>query len=179
MNIVLVRWFIHGAWASMHCCFVMARKPLITAEFITVCCSMSMVSKTSCSHFSAQGSYYATHTLGHNVVVTRLNLWHLMSVIVYDPYLKGTQLLCMIWWYHLWAAWSCLSWFAVAFSRSIVVELDSKGTGPLTSAHVYGIGSFNLDFWYMAIRKQTYTHALQCSFASVGLAQARPNKIYS
>ena len=63
------------------------------------------------------------------------------------------------------------------------MELDSKGTGPLTSARVQiwnvRIGSFNLNFRYMAIPKQTYTRTLQCSLASEGLAQARPNKIYS
>jgi len=42
----------------------MAHKPWITAGFVTVCYSMSMVSRTSCSHFVCQGSYYATHTLG-------------------------------------------------------------------------------------------------------------------
>ena len=33
-----------------------------TMEFVTVCCSMRMVGKTLCSHFSSQGSYYSyTH----------------------------------------------------------------------------------------------------------------------
>ena len=51
---ILVRWFIIGgrAWASMHWWF----KPWITAGFVTVCCFMSMVSKTSRSHFSGKGS---------------------------------------------------------------------------------------------------------------------------
>ena len=31
-------------------------KPQITAGFVTVCCFMTMVSKTSCSHFSGKGS---------------------------------------------------------------------------------------------------------------------------
>ena len=44
----------------------MAHKSWITAGFVTVCCSMRMVSKTSCSHLACQGSYYATHTLGLN-----------------------------------------------------------------------------------------------------------------
>ena len=35
------------------------------------------------------------------------------------------------------------------------------------------IRSFNLNFWYMGSRIHTYD--LQCSHASVGLAQARPN----
>ena len=36
----------------------MAHKPWRTAGFVTVCCSMTVVSKTLCSHFSSQGSYY-------------------------------------------------------------------------------------------------------------------------
>jgi len=44
------------------------------AGFVTVCCSMSMVSRTSCSDFACQGSYSATHTLGllklHNKVMS-------------------------------------------------------------------------------------------------------------
>ena len=40
---------------EMHCWFnVMAHKP---AEFATVCCSMSVVSNTLCSHFFGQWSY--------------------------------------------------------------------------------------------------------------------------
>jgi len=34
----------------------------------------------------------------------------------------------------------------------------------------------NLNFRYMATRKQTYTRVKQCSHVSVGLAQARPSK---
>ena len=51
---ILVRWFIieGWAWVSMHCWF----KPRITAGFVTVCCSMSTVSKTLCSHFSGKGT---------------------------------------------------------------------------------------------------------------------------
>ena len=37
---------------AMHCC--MAHKPWITAEFVIVCCSTSVVSKTFCSHFFGQ-----------------------------------------------------------------------------------------------------------------------------
>ena len=102
---------------SMHCCFVMAHKPLITEGFVTVCCSMSAVSKTSCSHFSAQGSYYATHTLGlthlHSVVMTRLNLWSL--------------------WVCAWFDGNSVSRLAlsVMVCSCIGVELDSKG--PLTA----------------------------------------------
>ena len=34
-------------------------------------------------------------------------------------------------------------------------------------------------FWVYTTRKQTYTHVLQCSLVSVGLAQATPNKFGS
>jgi len=48
---------------GMHCWFnVMAHKPWITAEFVTLCWSMSMVSNTLCSHFFGQWSYWGyTH----------------------------------------------------------------------------------------------------------------------
>jgi len=73
----------------------MAHKPLIATGFVTVCCSMSTASKTSCSHFSAQGSYYAIHTLGLNFT---MKSWTeslvLMSAIMHGPYLKQTQLYC-------------------------------------------------------------------------------------
>ena len=36
-----------------------------------------------------------------------------MSIIMHSPYLKWTQLLCVIWWYHLWAPCPCLSCSAV------------------------------------------------------------------
>ena len=44
-----------------------------TMGFVTVCCSMNMVGKTSCSHFSSERSYYGyTHTWTklHNEVMT-------------------------------------------------------------------------------------------------------------
>jgi len=50
----------------------------------------------------------------------------LMSAIMHGLYLKRTQLLCMVWRYCLWAVCPCLSWSAVAFSRSIGMELGSE-----------------------------------------------------
>ena len=38
-----------------------------------------------------------------------------MSIFMHSPYLKRTQLLCMIWRYRLWAASLCLSWFGWYF----------------------------------------------------------------
>jgi len=88
-------------------------------------CSMSMVSKTSYSHFSGQWTYYSSTRTW-----TKLKSWagslELMGIIMHGPYLKRNQLLCMIWQYCLWAPCPCLSWSAVTFSRSIVVKLDSE-----------------------------------------------------
>ena len=55
-------------WA-MHCWInVMAHKPWTTAAFDTVCCSMSVVSNTLCSHFFGQWSYY-----GYTYILTELH----------------------------------------------------------------------------------------------------------
>jgi len=98
----------------------MAHKSWKAAGFVTVCCSMSMVSRTSCSHFACQGSYYATHTFGLNFTMKSWAefLAPFMSVIMHGPYLKRTQLLCVIWRYRLWAACPCLSWFTVTLSSA-------------------------------------------------------------
>ena len=57
---------------------------IITAGFVAVCCSMTMVSKTSCSHFACHRSYYATHTLGLNFTIkSRAESLALMSVIMH------------------------------------------------------------------------------------------------
>ena len=39
-----------------------------TMDNSRICSSMSMVSKTSCSHFSGQGSYHTTHTWTNKVM---------------------------------------------------------------------------------------------------------------
>ena len=66
-----------------------------------------------------------THTLGLKFTMKPwAEFLALMSVIMHGPYLKQTQLLCVIWRYHLWAAFPCLSWSSVAFSRPIGVKLD-------------------------------------------------------
>jgi len=66
----------------------MAHKPWITAGFVTVCYSMSMVSKTLCSHFFGQGSCYTTQTLGLDFTIkSRAESLELMSVIMHGPYI--------------------------------------------------------------------------------------------
>ena len=82
-----------------------------TMGFVTVCCSMGTVSKILCSHFSDKGRYYGCTHAGLNFTMkSGAESLVLMSVIMHGPYLKQTQLLCMIWQYCLWAACPCLSW---------------------------------------------------------------------
>ena len=100
--------------------FCHGTQPWIIAGFVTVCCSMSMVSKTVCAAISAVKKPTTLHTctLGLNFT---MKSWAeslaLMSVIIiHGPHLKQTQLLCMIWRYRLWAACPCLSYSVVAFT---------------------------------------------------------------
>ena len=83
-DIVIARWFIVGGEperARLAQCFLMAHKPWIIEEFLSLCCSMSMVSKTLCSHFSSQWSHYG---YTHAWTITsqwslELNLWRLWA----------------------------------------------------------------------------------------------------
>ena len=114
-----------------------------------------------------------------------------MSVIMHGPYLKQTQLLCVVWRYRLWAACPCLSWSTDTFIRSVVVELDSEGYIVSFSLNIrsYTYSTCaNLKCTYTSVSfvqfkfsvyghsYRTYTR-VQCSHASVVLAQARPNFI--
>ena len=100
---------------AMHCWFnVMAQKPWITAEFVTVCCSMSMVSNTLCSHFFGQWSYCGyTHTLTklHTEVTRWISRAYECRLCMDSPEVNSTTV-CDL--YCLWAACNCLSWSAVA-----------------------------------------------------------------
>ena len=96
---------------AIHCWFnAMAHKPWITAEFVTVCSSMSVVSNTSCSHFFDQWSYW-----GYTHAFTKLHT-KVMSC-AYEcrlcMRLTWSKLNCRAW-FVLWAARPCLSWSAVA-----------------------------------------------------------------
>ena len=131
---------------------------------------MSMV---GCSHFSSQESYYAAHTLGLNFT---MKSWGeslaLMRVIMHGPNLKWTQLLWVIWWYHLWAACPCLSWSTVAFSRSISLGLGSEGFIVSTfTQHEFCLARVKIwiplhpfvQFKFSLYgHTRTYTHVLQC-----------------
>ena len=109
----------------------MAHKPCLTAGFLTVCCYMSMLSKTpcsqssivliryrwsyilkNCSHFSSQGSYYDyTHTYTTEVMslISGANECQLCIVLTWRELNYTVRNL-----YHLWTASPCLSWSAVA-----------------------------------------------------------------
>ena len=138
---------------------------------VTVCCSMSMVSKSWWSHFSSQGSYYATHTLGLNFTK---KYWAksltLMSVIMHGSYLKRTQLLCVIWWYCLWPACACLSFHRREVSSPNIVKCIHE----FVWARVQIWNPFAQFKFSVYGHTQTYTRIKQCSHA-VGLAQAHPN----
>ena len=124
--------FIIGgqAWVSMHCWFNVfffswhINQWWITEGFVTVCCSndmMSMVSKTLCSHFYCQGSYYTAHTLGLNftmkssaesLVVMSLCMALIWSKFDYCMWFDGTvfehpALVCHGPQSHSWHHWVC------------------------------------------------------------------------
>ena len=66
---------------------------------------------------------------------------------MHGPYLKWTELQCLIWRYRLWAACPCLSWSTVAM---YICKFEM---------YVYlRICSFNLNFRYMATHKQANWH---------------------
>ena len=167
----------------------MAHKPWITAGFVTVCCSMSRYGKQNFVQPFFRCCYYSyTHELDNEVTS-----WISGNYVIMDgPYLKWTQLVCVIWRYRLWAARLCLSRSVVAFSRSISVVLDSEtfvnfheSFSTRTCAilkcmylfvqfkfSVYGHTQTDIHTYI-----HTHTHILQCNHASVGLAQARSTNI--
>ena len=147
----------------------MANKPRITAGFITVFCSMSMISTTLCSHFSSQGSYYDyTHAW------TKLH----------------TEVMSWIWclWVSLcmaltWSELNYCAWFVPSVSslplsvmvRSRIQYIHRRGVRwweihrvnfherALVHVQIWNvrIRSFNLNLQYMATCKQMdkHTHA--------------------
>ena len=73
----------------------MAHKPWITAEFVTVCSSLSVVSNTSCSHFFGQWSYWS-YTHAFTKLHTKVMSCAYECRYMHATYLKQTQLPCMI-----------------------------------------------------------------------------------
>ena len=62
-----------GASLSKHALLFLSCTQTMDNSRICHCCSMSMVSKakTSCSHFSSQRTYYATHTLASSLACVK------------------------------------------------------------------------------------------------------------
>ena len=113
---------------------VMAHKSWITAEFVTVCCPMSVITKLCAAFSLVKEATKVTHLLGLNFT---LKLWAESLALMSVDYA----------WALPEAACPCLSWSAVAMhafnmsrlcsglplrwhcaSRSIGVELDSEGS---------------------------------------------------
>ena len=118
----------------------MAHKPCITAGFVTVCCSMSMVSKTLCSqavscspdiddHTCRQiaaispvkEATTAIHTVGLNFT---LKFWAesrvLMNVDDAWPFPEANSSTVRSL-HHSWAACPCLSWSAIAMPHGVLI----------------------------------------------------------
>ena len=64
-----------GGSLSEHGLLIFCHGPMDSSRICHCHCFMSMASKTSCCHFSGQGSYCSTHTLGQ--IFTNC-LWHLL-----------------------------------------------------------------------------------------------------
>ena len=165
--------------------FCHAHKPWIKAGFVTVCCSVSMVSKNFMQPFLRSTKLLLsthTHTLGLNFTnCHELNLWRL-DVIIYGPYLKRTQLLCVIWRYRLWAACLCLSWSAVVFSRSIGVEFVTEHFSTCANFKFFAsVRSIKfLIYGHKQASKQTYIHThMSCNAITLVWGSLRPVPINS
>ena len=166
----------------MHYWFkVMAHKPWITAKFVTVCCSMSMVSNTSCSNFFGQWSYWSyTHafTKLHTEVMSWISCAYecqlcmdLLNTVLHDLYCP-------------WAACPCLSWSTVAMHaltwvvfvpRASFMPTLHSGSSPNCMHKLPGLHEI---FKYAHLKFMVYGHT-NSSHASVGLSQARPNNVYT
>ena len=151
---------------------------------------MSVVSKTSCSHFFGRWSYLGyTHALTPKLWAEFLML---MSVDYIWTYLNTMRDL-----YCLWAACPCLSWSTVAMRAltsflglpshwrcALAVALHWRDSGlDLSHAQNYPwTFSLHAHLKFMVYgRKQTDIHRhnfRKCSHASVGLAQAGPNEYW-
>ena len=109
---------------AMHCWFnVMAHNPWITAEFVTACCSMSVVSNyTLCSHFFGQWSYWGytnTFTKLHTGVMRWISCAYECRLCMDLPEANSTTMRDL---YCLWAA--CLPLSVMVRSCQACVNLS-------------------------------------------------------
>ena len=145
---------------------------------------MDMVSKMSCSHFFGQVSYYG-YTHACTKLYNKVTSWNSGAYKCHygwpSPEANSTTVCDLT---ILPVSSLPLSVMVrVAFSRSINVELDSerfKLSWELLAparVQIWCIRLFTLNFGiWPQTNIHTYTRVKQCSHASVGLAQPRPNK---
>ena len=112
---------------------------------------MSMESKTLCNHFACKGSYYATHTLGLNVMswISKAYECHYAWPL---PEANATTVRDLMVLYHPWAACPCLSWSAVALSSA----WSSPNMNLFRHVCKFEIHLLNLNFQYMATHEHTH-----------------------
>ena len=170
-----------------------AHKPWITAGFVIVCCSMSILSKTLCSHFSGQGSYY-----GYTHAWTKLRndrrLWvshyawplpEVNSTTVRDLMVPFVSVACHgpqshsvdpSVWSQIVRGPSCqLTLNALNITNGI---LFSKCANLKCMLPSYPFVQFKFSVYgHTVVSKHTHASCnWQCSPASVGLTQARPSQ---
>ena len=145
------------------------------------CCFISMVSKNFVQPFLRSRKLLRYTHASSQIVMSWITGAY---VIIHDPYLKRTQLLCVIWRHRLWQP-------ALACHCSQLFSVDPSAWSSFTE-HEFGFStcanlnlrSFNLNFWYMAASTSTskqasrHTHAhAQCSHAIVwGLPHSPQSK---
>ena len=140
-----------------------------TMDKSRIWCSMSKISKTLCSHFSGQGSYYSyTHTWTklHNEVMSWIFGAYECHYAWPLPEANSTTVCDLTVPYHLWTACPCLSWSTVAIvSRSISMELDSEGLKTFSLACMHPFIQFKfLVYGYTVV--DIYTNA-SCNAVSL------------
>ena len=116
MTNILVRWFMYHrgrAWASMRNLLFCHGTQIMDNSRI---CHRLLFHEHGKQNFVqlfrlSRKLLRYTHawTKLHNEVMSWISGVVSLSVIMHGPYLKRAQLLCVIWWYHLWVACPCLS----------------------------------------------------------------------
>ena len=148
------------------------------------CCSMSVVSITSCSHFFGQWSYWGyTHgfTKFHTEVMSWISRAYGCRLCMDLPEVPWR---CDL--YCLWTACPCLPWSAVAMrALTWVVFVPWASFTPMlrsgsSISHAQKLPHLHEIFKHAhSVYGLKHTHNFcQCSHASVGLAQARPNEAH-
>ena len=130
-------------------------------SFVTVCCSMSMVSKTSCSHFCGQGSYSTstTHTLGLNFTI---KLWAEFLAPLWVS-------LCMT---LTWSERNYFAWFDGTVCEQPALVCHGS---PQSRFYRRGVSSLNMKF--VLARVQIWNPFAQFKFWVYGHTHASSNAV--